>query len=135
MKDKSTLGKLGEDICCSFLTKKGYKILARNYQRRPIGEIDIVAAAADGTLVFVEVKALKSDDPENSLSPEDNLSQAKLVKFKKICEVFVSHNNHLVDESRGWRIDLVAITLPKDRAEELTIENENVVISHYENIA
>lgn len=50
-----SLGKLGEDLACRELERRGYIILARRYRRRG-GELDIVAR--DGpTLVFVEVKA------------------------------------------------------------------------------
>ena len=49
------LGKIGEDLACRELERRGYAIVARRYRRRR-GEIDIIAR--DGaTLVFVEVKA------------------------------------------------------------------------------
>ena len=52
---RGRLGKLGEDLACRELERRGYAILARRWRRRQ-GEIDIVAR--DGaTLVFVEVKA------------------------------------------------------------------------------
>ena len=48
------LGKIGEDLACRELERRGYAILARRYRRRG-GELDIVAR--DGpTIVFVEVK-------------------------------------------------------------------------------
>jgi putative endonuclease len=51
---RQTLGKLGEDLACQELLRRGYVILARRYRRRG-GELDIVAR--DGqTIVFVEVK-------------------------------------------------------------------------------
>jgi putative endonuclease len=50
-----SLGKLGEELACRELERRGYAILARRYRQR-MGEIDIIAR--DGrTLVFVEVKA------------------------------------------------------------------------------
>src|SRR4051794_22427903 len=54
------LGKIGEDLACCELTRRGYEILARRYRRRG-GELDIIAR--DGrTVVFVEVKARESLD-------------------------------------------------------------------------
>jgi putative endonuclease len=54
------LGKLGEDLACEELIRRGYAILARRYRRRG-GELDIVAR--DGpTIVFVEVKTRESLD-------------------------------------------------------------------------
>jgi putative endonuclease len=51
-------GKLGEQIGESFLLERGYRILGRNV-RSPFGEIDLVADH-QGTLVFVEIKARRS---------------------------------------------------------------------------
>jgi putative endonuclease len=48
-------GKMGEDLACAELSRRGYAILARRYRTR-FGEIDIVARQGD-TTVFVEVKA------------------------------------------------------------------------------
>jgi putative endonuclease len=52
---RQRFGKIGEDLACAELERRGYAIVARRYRRRG-GEIDIIAR--DGvTLVFVEVKA------------------------------------------------------------------------------
>jgi putative endonuclease len=52
---RQSLGKMGEDLACEELSRRGYVILARRYRTR-YGEIDIVAQQA-GAIVFVEVKA------------------------------------------------------------------------------
>lgn len=49
------LGKIGEDLACRELERRGYEIVARRYRRRG-GELDIIARDG-GTIVFVEVKA------------------------------------------------------------------------------
>ena len=57
---RQTLGKLGEDLACVELARRGYAIVARRYRRRG-GEIDIIAR--DGpTVVFVEVKTRTGSD-------------------------------------------------------------------------
>jgi putative endonuclease len=49
------LGKLGEDLACEELQRRGYRILDRRFRTR-CGELDIIAR--DGAvLVFVEVRA------------------------------------------------------------------------------
>lgn len=54
-------GLLGEDIAAAELWHQGYAILARRYHTR-YGEIDIVAHdPREESLVFVEVKARRSD--------------------------------------------------------------------------
>ena len=49
-------GNKGEEKAVEYLLDKGYKIISQNYQSRK-GEIDCIAEADDGTLVFIEVKA------------------------------------------------------------------------------
>ncbi len=57
-RERQILGKLGEDLACQELQRRGYAILARRYRRRG-GELDIIAR--DGqTVVFVEVKTRES---------------------------------------------------------------------------
>lgn len=55
-------GQRAEDRACAYLQARGLVLLRRNYRvaagpGQPAGEIDLVFAAADGTVVFVEVKA------------------------------------------------------------------------------
>ena len=52
---RQSLGKMGEDLACAELARRGYAILERRYRTR-YGEIDIVARSG-ASLVFVEVKA------------------------------------------------------------------------------
>ena len=53
--DKIAFGKIGEELACRELERRGYAIVARRYRRRG-GELDIIARDGD-TMVFVEVKA------------------------------------------------------------------------------
>lgn len=57
---RQTLGRIGEDLACAELEKRGYVVLERRYRRRG-GELDVIAR--DGrTVVFVEVKARDGRD-------------------------------------------------------------------------
>jgi len=121
-----TLGRLGEDLACEYLIKKGYKIIGRN-ARQKWGELDIIAKALDRTLVFVEVKTLRRGSgqaQEESLQPEDELTQPKLEKLKRTASLYAGHYPELINDDKGWRIDLIAI---------LTSGEYND-IKHYENI-
>jgi len=53
-------GGPAEELAAAFLEREGLSILQRNYRCR-FGEIDLVARSG-ATLVFVEVRARKSDD-------------------------------------------------------------------------
>ena len=69
---RQNLGRLGENLACTELERRGYAILARRY-RHAGAEIDIVAR--DGaTLVFVEVKAREGrefGDEEKAAAADD----------------------------------------------------------------
>ncbi len=128
MTTKSETGKLGEDIACRYLMDKGYKVLERNY-RKPWGEIDVVAVAPDKTLVFVEVKTVVSHNIKNVdsllITPENQLTGAKLRKFKRTASLHANDLLNKIDDSVGWRIDILA----------LTIHQKNCLVKHYENVA
>jgi putative endonuclease len=117
---RGELGKLGEKIASKFLSRKGYLVLSRNY-RKPWGEIDIIARHPNKTLVFAEVKTMC----EGRLTPEDQMTRAKVGKLRRICAMFANAQPELLREKRGWQIDLVAITLLDDGGED---------IRHYENV-
>ncbi len=117
--EKESLGKLGEDLACKFLKKKGYKVVERNYWQ-PWGELDIVARSPEKILVFVEVKTVKGSPP--MITGEDQFTRAKVTKFRRTAELYANSSKHLT--SKGWRIDLVAVTIDGDIAE----------VKHYENV-
>ncbi len=56
--ERHTLGKLGEELACDELRRRGYSILATRHRTR-FGEIDIVCERS-GAVAFVEVKARRS---------------------------------------------------------------------------
>ena len=56
---RQSLGKLGEEIAAAELTGRGYAVIATRHRTR-FGEIDIIARHG-GVLVFVEVKARRTD--------------------------------------------------------------------------
>ena len=57
---RQSLGKMGEDLACAELERRGYAILERRYRTR-FGEIDAVAKFGP-VYVFVEVKARNGED-------------------------------------------------------------------------
>ncbi|MDD2646894.1 MAG: YraN family protein [Patescibacteria group bacterium] len=120
--DHLELGQSGEQIAVSFLKRRGYKILERNFQAclsgrqaGQLGEIDIIAQDFSSTprlkrifiknvtLVFIEVKT-KSD--HNFGLPEEELTTAKKEKLQRAIQQYF-RINHL--DSPNWRLDLVAI--------------------------
>lgn len=122
---KSELGKLGENLACDYLKSKKYRIIERNY-RKPWGELDIVALAPDKTLVFIEVKTIRQfSGVAEEIQAEEQMTLAKMRKFKRTASLYAGKHQELFNDKKGWRLDLLA----------LTMQGENFVIKHYENIA
>lgn len=116
-----TIGTKGEDAAALYLVKNKYRIVERNHLK-PWGELDIIAVARDTTLVFVEVKTLQGDGDMN-LQPEDNMTSAKIMKTKRAALAYANSHPKLISD-RGWRIDVIAVT----------ITGNTLNIRHYENI-
>ncbi len=120
------IGRLGEKLGISYLKKKGYKIIEKNY-RYKFDEIDIIGKSKKGMLVFFEVKTRKegkNKEQRNRSQPEDNFTINKYKRIKRVCEMFSVKHPEMIKKT-GWRIDLLAIII-------LT-ENGWVRIKHYKN--
>jgi len=133
MDSKTIIGKYGENVACEYLKSKNYRIIERNF-RQKYGELDIVAKDPANVLVFIEVKTMRQNNSainneQNStiaeLKPEDNLTAGKLKKLKRIASLYAGHNQNLINDKKGWRIDLIAINL---------FENKSTELRHYENL-
>lgn len=142
MTQRSEIGKLGEDIADVYLINKGFIIIERNFWK-PWGELDIIAKDPNNVLVFVEVKTMRQYGNE-AILPEENLTVAKLKKLKKTAMLYVGHNQNLTDDEKGWRIDLVAISLKNDYKQVINLLSQKNIqltelldyydIRHLENI-
>lgn len=119
---RGELGREGENFACGYLVEKGYRLIERNY-RKPWGELDIITLSPDGTLVFVEVKTMWDAGP-NGLKPEDQVSGAKHRKFVRAAKLYAGSHPELVQDDKGWRLDLLA----------LVKRGPNFEVRHYENI-
>lgn len=123
MTQKSKIGKKGEKIAKIYIERKGYKLIEINY-RQKFGEIDIITRAPDKTLIFIEVKTVLINE-RVGLTPEDNITTRKLHIVKRTANFFAAKYPELIDEDKGWRIDLIAIDLS---------QNGKFSVRHYENI-
>jgi putative endonuclease len=100
------LGKMGEDLACAELSRRGYAVLARRYRTR-FGEIDIVARDGDVT-VFVEVKTRAGDDYGGGAEAVTGWKQRRVTQMA----VDYLSRNHLHD--RPCRFDVVVVDLAGD---------------------
>ena len=111
-------GELGEQLAADHLTRRGFRILERNYRTR-WGELDIVAF--DGrTLVFCEVKTRRARSGATGLAPRgltplDSVGRSKRQQVRKMAGRWLSERR-----GRGYaavlRFDAIGIRLdPADR--------------------
>jgi putative endonuclease len=112
-----TVGSLGEDLVEQHYKKLGYKLVERNYifpHGRQMGEIDLIVSKQK-ELVFVEVKARRSNKFGSGLDAVDIYKQRKLVRTAKL---FLKENTKY--QSFDYRIDVAIVDIDKP--------NQNVII-------
>lgn len=95
------LGDEGEKRACTFLKKKGYRILDRNY-RAPHGEVDIVAARGP-LLVFCEVKTRTVGGMDEALGAVDEKKQGRIAR---VAEHYLASKSLRVNQCR---FDVIAL--------------------------
>lgn len=109
MRIVNPVGKKGEDEAEKFLTRKGYKILERNY-RKQYGEIDIIAIDTnkkEPVLVFIEVKTRTSSQfglPLEAITPW------KLKPLLKTAQLYVVSHSKLPELQRFDAISIILLS-------------------------
>jgi len=112
---RQQFGKESESLAARHLKKNGYKILERNY-RNKLGEIDIIARDRD-TLVFVEVKAKRSD---RFGGPKEAVTHKKQQKISKVALLYLNETNQ---NNLKARFDVVAILSTRDSTSIEIVKN------------
>ncbi len=107
------LGRRGEEAAAAYLMRRGYRVLERNYRVAP-GEIDIIAEAADHTLVFAEVKTRRTTRFGRPSEAVDYRKQQKIIT----CARWYLQENRL--QERYCRFDVI----------ELNVHGEKATIRH-----
>jgi putative endonuclease len=110
---RAELGALGEDLAVSHLESLGMRIVQRNWRCR-YGELDVIAEATSGTVVFVEVKTRTGDafgGVEQAVSPQ------KVGRIRRLAALW------LAQQPRNWaqvRLDVIGVRIGRQRNPELT---------------
>ncbi|KND48567.1 MAG: putative endonuclease [Parcubacteria bacterium C7867-005] len=127
--EKRKTGDLGENIACSFLEKKGFKIIERNYLRK-WGEIDIIAQKGR-VFRFIEVKSvscatLQNVTPETmgAYRPEENVHPQKLKRLSRVIQTYLLEKG--VDSD--WQLDIVTVKIQMESRVARVEILENIII-------
>ena len=92
-------GQHFEEIACTYLLKKGYRLVDRNV-RDPFGELDIVVMKGR-KLVFVEVKG-----GNLSFQPRTRVDRLKLKRLELAANKFITDRNPKFEECQ---LDVIEI--------------------------
>ncbi len=111
MAEHNDLGNLAEELAATFLEKKGYKILVKNfrYQR---GEIDIIAEF-NNQIIIVEVKARGSDI---FMEPQEAVTKTKIKSLVMVADFFMKDRNL----NQEVRFDIIAVLPDEKRKLQIT---------------
>ncbi len=104
MKNHKEFGDYCEEEAVLFLIRQGFSILFKNY-RTSFGEVDIIAEK-NGTIHFVEVKAVSRETFERGIRPHDHVTREKIRRISMVAQYFLA-DYALTNVST--QIDLIAI--------------------------
>ncbi len=112
--DAKELGRLGEELAERELTRRGYRIVARN-ARLAGGELDLVASQG-GDTVFVEVKTRLTD---RFGPPQAAVDAAKQRRLTRLALAWLQASGQA--DARA-RFDVVSISLDPRTRTPLSLE-------------
>ena len=115
LNSRQIFGRKSESLAVKHLKRKGYKILEQNF-RTKMGEIDIIAKDK-GVIVFVEVKARRSDrfgDPKWAVT---------FKKQKKISMAALQYLKATEQSNTSARFDVVSIDSSGDKPTIEVVKN------------
>lgn len=115
---RRALGQVGERAAVAHLEARGYTVVERNVRRRE-GEIDIVARAPGGVLVFVEVRSRRA--PAGLAAAAESVGERKQQRLAALASAYLAD----ADLDAPARIDVITVAVDgHDRVAALAhIEN------------
>jgi putative endonuclease len=109
---RNELGALGEQLAVEHLRALGLRILARNWRCR-YGELDVIAADGDRTVVFIEVKT-RSGDGFGGIA--EAVTRTKVRRIRRLAGIW------LAGQDTHWaqvRIDVIGVRIGRRRVPEV----------------
>ena len=100
-------GRIGEEHACEMLTSAGFGVLERNCRTRA-GEIDVVALDR-GTLVFVEVKTMRTGSRSGPERPVLAVGPRKQLQIRRLARAWLAER--APPRYSAIRFDVIGVTL------------------------
>lgn len=111
----------GEQLAADFLTRRGFKIIERNF-KYDRGEIDIIARKGN-LIVFCEVKTRRSTTYGGGESAVDFRKQQQI---RKVAEGYIAERNFSagpLGEDFDFRFDVIVVEMSSSSTKIRVIEN------------
>lgn len=109
-------GRVGEALACELLERQGCEIVARNARTRA-GELDVVALQP-GTLIFVEVKTMRTGARSGPERPALAVGPRKQLRIRRLARAWLGENRP--PKHGSIRFDVIGILLdPADTPVEI----------------
>lgn len=116
--DKQYSGQAAEKLAQTYLLKKGFVFIDKNYHCRH-GEIDLIFKDND-TIVFIEVRFRRQVNFGSACESIDNKKQQKIIKT---AEYYLYY--HRLSESVTSRFDVIGITPSKNTSKTAVYKAHN----------
>ena len=104
LSDPHRLGRWGQNRAEKYLRCRGLRTIARNYAFSG-GELDLVMAEKDGTIVFIEVKTRRNEDFFPAVAA---VNQKKRHKITRTAKCFL---RQFKITERPLRFDIITVVL------------------------
>jgi putative endonuclease len=113
---RAQTGRYGERVAASFLTRRGYRVLLRNYRAAP-WEIDLICREGE-VLAFVEVRTLARLDFGR---PVETITGAKEDPLRQAARAYLAQ---LENPQINSRFDLVEVVLLEGEKPACTLHRD-----------
>ena len=104
LSDPHRLGRWGQNRAEKYLRRHGLRTITRNYAFSG-GELDLVMAEKDGTIVFTEVKTRRNEDIYPAIAA---VNQEKRSKIRRTAKCFL---RQFKISGRPLRFDIITVVL------------------------
>ncbi|MGM0595890.1 MAG: YraN family protein [Myxococcota bacterium] len=99
-------GKKAEEFVKKYLLRRGYEIIAENFEVHNLGEIDLIARK-NGMVVIVEVRSRKKGVLQ--INPLETVKKNKRSRIIKTTAVFLHKNKEITATMKELRFDIASI--------------------------
>jgi putative endonuclease len=115
-------GNIGEGIACTFLMKRGFDIVEKNYLKK-WGEIDIIARK-NGVINFIEVKSVMGKKSDlKDFRPEENVHVLKQRRLRRVIQSYLLERGYGLGAEFLFHVIVVYMDEQTRRASVSFIEN------------